>query len=216
MMCRVFGIICGKMDVIGANDCVCFGNIKIISHLCIITPFFDMITVITHIMIWNTLCYTKWIFAHIQNTRFKLIKWVWVLFDFAIFTDVMQLTAVLISQPSRWNPWYDIPVVNKSVHFMRVIKFFCPATPPRFPTLDGCFPTTHECFPTLDDVSTRSMGVSIHSMVFPYTRWCLPKRTRTRGTRSFVVSVDLDMGYILQEILKIYKNFFYFRILEKS
>ena len=99
-------------------------------------------------------------------------------------------------------------------------------------------PTTHECFPTLDDVSTRSMGVStrsmgvsIHSMVFPYTRWCfhtldgcfntldgcfptldgcLPKRTRTRGTRSFVVSVDLDMGYILQEILKIYKNFFYF------
>ena len=89
--------------------------------------------------------------------------------------------------------------------------------PPRFPTLDVCFPTTHECFPTLDDVSTRSMGVStrsmgvsIHSMVFPYTRWCLPKRTRTRGTRSFVVSVDLDMGYILQEILKIYKNFFYF------
>ena len=59
-----------------------------------------------------------------------------------------------------------------------------------FPTLDGCFNTLDGCFPTLDG--------------------CLPKRTRTRGTRSFVVSVDLDMGYILQEILKIYKNFFYF------
>jgi hypothetical protein len=56
-----------------------------------------MITVITHIMIWNTLGYTKRVFAHIQNTRFKLIKWVWVLFDFTIFTDVMQLTTVLIS-----------------------------------------------------------------------------------------------------------------------
>ena len=57
---------------------------------------------------------------------------------------------------------------------------------------------------------------SVHP-TFPHARWtfptldgCLPKRTRTRGTRSFVVSVDLDMGYILQEILKIYKNFFYF------
>ena len=115
----------------------------------------------------------------------------------------------------------------KSTPPPRVLSFresrtlrYSQATPryaPRFPTLDVCFPTTHECFPTLDDVSTRSMGVSIHSMgvsihsmVFPYTRWCLPKRTRTRGTRSFVVSVDLDMGYILQEILKIYKNFFYF------
>ena len=53
-----------------------------------------------------------------------------------------------------------------------------------------CFLTLDVCFLTLDG--------------------CLPKRTRTRGTRSFVVSVDLDMGYILQEILKIYKNFFYF------
>ena len=150
-------------------------------------------------MIWNTLCYTKWIFAHIQNTRFKLIKWVWVLFDFAIFTDVMQLTAVLISQPSRWNPWYDIPVVNKSVHFMRVIKFFCPATPrppfgnaPRFHTTHECFPTLDGCFPTLDgrfphsmDVSTRLtsvsprlmgvsirlMGVSIRLMGVSHTRW---------------------------------------------
>ena len=72
-----------------------------------------------------------------------------------------------------------------------------------FPHARWVFPYTRWCFHTLD-------GVSIHSMVFPYTRWCLPKRTRTRGTRSFVVSVDLDMGYILQEILKIYKNFFYF------
>jgi hypothetical protein len=89
-----------------------------------------------------------------------------------------------------------------------------------FPTLDGCFHT-------LDDVSTRLMGV--YRSVREHAvrgRWvfldmgyilqeitldgCLPKRTRTRGTRSFVVSVDLDMGYILQEILKIYKNFFYF------
>ena len=30
-----------------------------------------MITVITHIMIWNTLGYTKRVFAHIQNTHFK-------------------------------------------------------------------------------------------------------------------------------------------------
>jgi hypothetical protein len=66
-------------------------------------------------------------------------------------------------------------------------------------------------------VSIRLMGVSIRLMGVSHTRWvfptldgCLPKRTRTRGTRSFVVSVDLDMGYILQEILKIYKNFFYF------
>ena len=58
-------------------------------NLCIVTPFFDMITVITHIMIWNTLGYTKRVFAHIQNTCFKLIKWTWVLFDFAIFTDVI-------------------------------------------------------------------------------------------------------------------------------
>jgi hypothetical protein len=120
-----------------------------------------MITVITHIMIWDTLGYTKWIFAHIQNTCFELIEWTWVLFDFAIFTDVMQFTTVLISQPPRWNPWYDISVVNKSVHFMRVIKFFCP----RFRTdarasivirrgvLDPtCGYTTHGC---AEGVSTR-------------------------------------------------------------
>ena len=66
-----------------------------------------------------------------------------------------------------------------------------------FHTLDGCFHTLDGCFPTIDGCFHTLDG-------------CLPKRTRTRGTRSFVVSVDLDMGYILQEILKIYKNFFYF------
>jgi hypothetical protein len=86
-----------------------------------------------------------------------------------------------------------------------------------FPTLDGRFPTLDGRFPHSMGVSIRLMGVSIRLMGVSHTRWvfptldgCLPKRTRTRGTRSFVVSVDLDMGYILQEILKIYKNFFYF------
>ena len=86
-----------------------------------------------------------------------------------------------------------------------------------FPTLDVCFPTLDGRFPHSMGVSIRLMGVSIRLMGVSHTRWvfptldgCLPKRTRTRGTRSFVVSVDLDMGYILQEILKIYKNFFYF------
>jgi hypothetical protein len=79
-----------------------------------------------------------------------------------------------------------------------------------FPTLDGCFNTLDGCFNTLDGCFPHSMGVSHTRWVFPTLDGCLPKRTRTRGTRSFVVSVDLDMGYILQEILKIYKNFFYF------
>ena len=93
-----------------------------------------------------------------------------------------------------------------------------PTTHECFPTLDGCFPTTHECFHALDgcfptlDGCFPTLDGCFHTLdgCFPTLDGCLPKRTRTRGTRSFVVSVDLDMGYILQEILKIYKNFFYF------
>ncbi len=131
-------------------------------NLVIFAPIFDKFTIISHVVILNTLSYSHGVTTHIRHTPLKLIPGIRVFGNFITgLVDMEQFSGVLVSHPFRRNTGNYVPIIHKTVHFMRFIERPSPfvISDPRTPvivtdtTLDsGCGNSTHG---TAQRVTTR-------------------------------------------------------------